>query len=199
MVIIEMVEFINMNIIKLLLNTFTLGVCKCGCNSNINIRNSKGLLAIYKNHHNLKDFLHLRKLPTRNNHHNYKGGRRKRKDGYIIMLRKHHKYGPMIFEHRYVMELMLGRYLEPHEVVHHINGIKTDNRIENLMLFENHSKHKSFEQIKDMSDRICVICNSNRTKNRCWYGNYSEGFVCVKCHKVIKYHTKKLLPLVGYP
>lgn len=48
--------------------------------------------------------------------------------------------GKSVKQHRYIMELALGRKLRPDEDVHHINGIKTDNRAENLQVLL-HSEH----------------------------------------------------------
>lgn len=58
-------------------------------------------------------------------------------NGYIKVLvgYKHpHNNKGYVALHRLVIEAHLGRYLEPEEVVHHINEVKTDNRLENLYL-----------------------------------------------------------------
>ena len=55
------------------------------------------------------------------------------KNGYVTVSIGNKKY----YKHRLVMEEHIGRKLLPGEEVHHINGIRTDNRIENLELVVN--------------------------------------------------------------
>jgi len=50
-----------------------------------------------------------------------------------------------VFEHRLVVENFIKRELTKEEEVHHINGNKQNNSINNLMIFSNHSEHMSFE------------------------------------------------------
>jgi hypothetical protein len=83
----------------------------------------------------------------------WKGGRRIDKAGYVYVYNPDHLNTTMnrcVYEHRLVMEKQISRYLEPEEVVHHINGIKDDNRIENLMLFANDLEHRKYHKLNNL-------------------------------------------------
>lgn len=55
--------------------------------------------------------------------------------GYRIITQTKNGKSRPVFVHRLIMEKMLGRKLHKHETVHHKNGIRSDNRPENLELW----------------------------------------------------------------
>lgn len=57
------------------------------------------------------------------------------KSGYVILTSRRGDNGYQQPEHRAVMEAMLDRKLKPHETVHHRNGVRHDNRPDNLELW----------------------------------------------------------------
>ena len=108
----------------------------------------KNCEAEFKKYHNTKE--------------NWKGGYISNSTGY-----KYIKYnGKQIEEHRLVMMKHLGRDLLTTEHVHHINGIKTDNRIENLLLLTNkeHSKLHG-NQKKEEAKRVCLLCHEYKSQH----------------------------------
>ena len=142
----------------------------------------------------------------------WKGGKILRKDGYIEVYTGRHKENkhPIYeLEHRVVMENYLGRNLTNIELVHHRNGKKTDNRIENLELISL-KKHSSLHHSKkDKSKWVKVECeccgkifnkrtnqikitNSNYCSHQCWCekNKGEHTLICNQCKSKFTVRSK---------
>jgi hypothetical protein len=71
-------------------------------------------------------------------------------EGYVYIYCPEHPFAQKsghVCEHRLVMEEYLKRYLTKDEVVHHLNEIKGDNRLENLYLCKDRAEHNKFHSL----------------------------------------------------
>lgn len=101
---------------------------------------------------------------TAENHWNWKGGRILEADGYVMIYFPKHPNANnkgYVFEHRLVMEAHIEAYLSPMEVVHHKNGNRSDNRIENLELFASNAEHKRAEMAQTVRNEKGQIMEVN--------------------------------------
>lgn len=67
-----------------------------------------------------------------------------------------------VYEHILIMESHLGRYTTVKETVHHINGVRSDNRIENLQLYSDQSEH--LKQGHDLYSRVITLTIEQKNK-----------------------------------
>jgi len=102
------------------------------------------------------------------NNANWRGGRFEEGHGYILVYcpdHPHSIHGKYMWEHRLIIEQSIGRYLTKNEIVHHINGIKDDNRLINLCLTtpQKHNTHTVVEilqkRIRDLEQELDKVMN----------------------------------------
>jgi len=103
----------------------------------------------------------------------WKGGRSYHKSGYILITIQPNDFfhpmvskGGQVLEHRLVMAKHIQRCLLPWEVVHHKNGIKDDNRIENLELLSSQRKHFTngglIKRLRCLERQVATLEEKNR-------------------------------------
>lgn len=114
--------------------------CACGCG-----RETPSQVAVYARQ--------CKPLPA------WRGGLCRVDGGYISRSLPTHpnaNSGGRVLEHRYVMETSLKRLLTSDESVHHINGVRDDNRLENLQLRrKNHGQGQALR---------CLDCGSHNVQ-----------------------------------
>lgn len=131
-------------------------LCECGqCNELIKIGlTTKRKLRRFKWGHNRGGLpVHPNSVRKGEQNNKWKGGRILDKTTGYVWIRKpdHPRSKSMhgyVLEHILVMEKHLGRYLFHGEVVHHKNGIRDDNRHENLELYSSHSEHMRMHMLE---------------------------------------------------
>lgn len=104
------------------------------------------------------------------------GGRNKKKEswwknssGYIegrVWIDEHTQI--QVKQHRWIMEKHLGERLSPNDDVHHINGIKDDNRIENLELIPHgeHTKHHNIDRQYNSGYKLKISENERNRRSK---------------------------------
>jgi len=145
-----------------------------------------------------------------------KDGRRfKNSQGYIIVYSPNHPFKDKsnnVKGHRLVMEAHLKRYLKPEELVHHINEIRDDNRIENLKLMsrgehichhhtgsksphwiDGRKKDKEFQKKYIKAYRLNNKSKIKKVRRRKYLRHKSKTF-CKDCKKNISPQAKRCYP-----
>ena len=107
----------------------------------------------------------------------YRGGMTHDANGYIVFSSGEYK-GKR--EHVVVAERMIGRPLDPDEVVHHANGQKADNRPENLMVM----KRRDHQRVHLGKGQLvhCRSCGRERWLSPFHYAKLGpKGYACRPC------------------
>lgn len=136
---------------------------------------------------------------------NWKGGRYMKSGYWVVRCEGHpraEKRGHYVKEQVLIMEKALGRYLRDGEIVHHLNGNKSDNRIENLTIVSSqehariHHTGKQYmkgRKLVDDSDRLCFKCGKKSRAKWHRIPKFTGEWYCHSCYSLDWYHKKRIL------
>ena len=122
-------------------------MCACGCGTSICRFDSRGRKRRFlRGHRSKTDSRRCTRL---------------KKNGYVyVEVGMGHHLADMngyALEHRLVIEEKLGRHLSKEEVAHHINGVRDDNRPENLSLFPSHREHIAHHRTAESEKNVNMV------------------------------------------
>jgi ribonuclease HI len=125
------------------------------------------------------------------NNGSWKGGVITSSGGYVLI---HCPNNPManssgyVLRSRLLMSEHLNRVLKPNEEVHHRNGIRSDDRLENLRLFSSKTYHALYDKLGLVTlerDSKCIlgpkviICDGGIIRGKAYYSflYYEDGYI----------------------
>lgn len=108
-------------------------------------------------------------VPSGAAHYAFRG--RRLRNGYVYVFRPEHPAAPTtgvfagyVLEHRLVLEAALGRLLRDDEHGHHINGVRDDNRPENLVAITRSAHRRLHRPDDDNGEDYCRRQSENMTR-----------------------------------
>lgn len=128
-------------------------------------------------------------------------------NGYIRVYMPEHinsDINGLIYEHQLMAEKKIGRPLKEEEVVHHIDKNKTNNSLDNLLIFASNSDHSAFHHngtytldedgiahcmAKSKDEKLCLLCG----KNIHWTSDYCEECMHIVQRKVANRPSRERL------